>query len=317
MNNFLLTIIVPIYNGEKYIKGIVENIFTVNAAILNKIELLFVDDGSTDKSYLLLAEVQNKHDNVFCYKKENGGIASAREFGLKHCKSKYFTFLDQDDYVVNSYQPFLELIESNHADFLMSNFYRKQNGILQKANNFEKTEIVLKDKLQELLIGFISPKLLNKSESYIGLYPTVWNCIFSTNCFLQNNCHFIRFVHYEDDWLFIVQFLKESSKLILSDEAYYCWNINENSESHTVRYVPHLYEKKKELLNWIMNVLVQLKISKQKVTLYKENFEAHIVVESFLNYSCFLPYKKYKREIEKISEVNTAFWKFDMGGAIS
>ncbi len=101
MNKKLISIIVPIYNGEKYIKNIYNNIL---AQTYRPIELILIDDGSTDHSKKLLDDILKIHDygtlvyiKVLC--KENGGIASTRNAGLAEALGKYVMFMDQDDWM--------------------------------------------------------------------------------------------------------------------------------------------------------------------------------------------------------------------------
>lgn len=315
MNNILLTIIIPVYGGAKYLKGIIKNVFEKNKSFFNQIELLFVDDGSKDDSLKVLKELQSIYPNVSCYHKENGGIASARELGLQKCSGKYFTFIDQDDTVVKSYQSFIDALEANHADFIMTNHLLKySDGKVVISNmGLNKDMIVCGEDIKEFLVRFISSNLSNLQHFYgIDLSPTVWNCIFSTECMRKNNIHFIRFVNFEDDWLFIVQFLSVSKKMILAKDYYYCWTINAESESHSKRYIPNIYEKKKKLLDWILDKQKNLGVSEEKMLLYRKRFVAHIVVESFLSYSYFLPYKQYINEMSKIKEIDDDFLDFDL-----
>ena len=100
MNNELISIIVPIYNTEKYLHECLDSI--INQTYAN-FEVLLVNDGSTDSSGIICQEYV-KNDSRFRYfEKENGGVSSARNLGLERSEGVYITFIDSDDWV-----------ESNH-----------------------------------------------------------------------------------------------------------------------------------------------------------------------------------------------------------
>lgn len=101
----MISVIVPIYNAEKYLK-------TTIGSILNQtykdFELLLVDDGSTDSSLQICKELSQKDSRIRILHKSNGGVSSARNYGLRNAKGEYITFCDNDDYF---YPDYLEVME--------------------------------------------------------------------------------------------------------------------------------------------------------------------------------------------------------------
>ena len=98
MGNSLVSIIVPIYNVEKFIKRSIDSL--INQTYKN-IQIICVDDGSTDGSMKILSEYQD--ERIIIVHKENGGISSARNYGFKFVKGDYITFVDSDDWVEPEY----------------------------------------------------------------------------------------------------------------------------------------------------------------------------------------------------------------------
>jgi len=92
-----ISIIVPIYNIENYIKQCVESILEQNDS---NFELLLIDDGSTDNSYKIIKEYES-NNNVKIYKKENGGLSDARNFGILKSTGEYLMFIDGDDFLID------------------------------------------------------------------------------------------------------------------------------------------------------------------------------------------------------------------------
>lgn len=91
----LLSIIIPIYNVENYVKGCVESI--LNQLSQEEIEIILVNDGSPDNSIAIVAPLIKGYDNVYVINKKNGGLSSARNTGLKAAKGEYVWFVDSDD----------------------------------------------------------------------------------------------------------------------------------------------------------------------------------------------------------------------------
>ncbi len=92
----MVSIIVPIYNVEKYLKRCLESL--VNQTY-KEIEILLINDGSTDRSAVIAQEYADKYEYVFLLEKKNGGLSDARNYGLKHAKGEYVSFIDSDDWI--------------------------------------------------------------------------------------------------------------------------------------------------------------------------------------------------------------------------
>ena len=90
-----ISVIVPVYNGVKFIKKCLDCL--INQTYQN-VEIILLDDGSTDNSFELLKEYEKKYDNVFAYTHSNIGNSQTRNLGLSYCTGDYVTYLDVDDY---------------------------------------------------------------------------------------------------------------------------------------------------------------------------------------------------------------------------
>ena len=89
-----ISVIIPVYNTEKYLRQCLD---TVVAQTLKDIEIILVDDGSTDDSLLICQEYAQKDSRIHVYHQENQGAGPARNYGIKVAKGQYFSFLDSDD----------------------------------------------------------------------------------------------------------------------------------------------------------------------------------------------------------------------------
>ena len=307
MGNCILSVIVPVYNGQDYLSNIVQNILDKNKKISNWLEIIFVDDGSTDDSSDILDKLSEENSNITVLHKKNGGIASARDLGLKHSKGKFFSFMDQDDRLEKSYEDCLQKIISTEADMLIGDFQiLRSDDILQVQKMGILSDLIVEgNDVRSLLCSFISKNISKDSRfKNINIHPSIWNCIFRRDCMLANQCKVFKFVDYEDDWLFLVQSLLVSKRIVLTNNFFYCWKENLTSESHSSKYISNLLEKKNNLKNWISNVLDQLSVNITAKNTVLYNFEGHSFLECFYNSSKNLSYKDYLNEISQIESLN-------------
>ena len=100
MNNDLVSIIVPVYNVEKYIEKCLNSLF---GQTYRELDIILVDDGSTDKSGELCDRLAKMDKRVRVIHKKNGGLSDARNRGIDAAKGRYITFIDSDDYVSGNY----------------------------------------------------------------------------------------------------------------------------------------------------------------------------------------------------------------------
>lgn len=110
----LVSVIVPVYNVEKYLIKCVDSI--INQTYRN-LEIILVDDGSTDNSRRICDEYKQKDNRIVVIHKENGGLSDARNTGLNICTGEYITFIDSDDYISDLYiENLYKIIKKYNAD---------------------------------------------------------------------------------------------------------------------------------------------------------------------------------------------------------
>lgn len=114
MKTDLVSIIVPVYNVEHYISRCVDSL--LNQTYRN-IEIILVDDGSTDSSSLICDQYAKKDQRIQVFHKKNGGLSDARNVGITYSKGDFITFVDSDDFVTKDYIEYMyRLLQENHAD---------------------------------------------------------------------------------------------------------------------------------------------------------------------------------------------------------
>lgn len=131
------SLIVPVYNVEKYLCKCLDSILSQN---YTDFELLLIDDGSTDKSGDICDEYSTLHKNIKVYHKENGGLSEARNYGLRYAKGDYIVFIDSDDWIEsNSLMLFSEALGNKNFDVLITRLVEVyEDEIRYKDTNFSK-----------------------------------------------------------------------------------------------------------------------------------------------------------------------------------
>ena len=167
-----VSVIVPVYNVEKYITRCLTSLINQT---LDDLEIILVNDGSQDNSEQIIRQFKRKHNNIIYVTKENGGLSSARNFGLIYATGEYVAFLDSDDYADRTtYQKMYEKAKATNSDYVECDFIwqypdrqKMDTGYRYKDKKemFEKARVVAWNKLikRDIIIN-------NKLEFPVGLY---------------------------------------------------------------------------------------------------------------------------------------------------
>ncbi len=270
MEEKLLSIIIPYFNGEEYIERVVSDITALNRDAVD-FEIILVDDGSTDNAAEFCKQLISRYREIKYIRKDNGGIASARNAGLLAASGQYVTFADQDDRIVAGYKGYIDHCIKDDLDMLITSPYNR-NQKEEKMNQRVFTDQTIADKT---LIRKIAGKLIDgnylSDENAPFISTSVWNVIYRKEMLSKNDIHFKAFIDYEDDWIFNIESLIHAEKIAISSKGYYCWIINNDSESHRDKYIPDLLVKRKNWMNWISEIIDKLDVSPEKAAAFNTN----------------------------------------------
>lgn len=302
MDEILLSVIVPVYNGGHYLSKLIESIISKNNELIVKIEIILVNDGSTDDSWEYCEKFAGEIKQVRCISKENGGIASARNYGLKYATGQFITFCDQDDIVQKAYMPFIDVMLKNNCDTLISDVTVCQDGQLKKQNRIVLDEVCDLNAINSLVRFYIGGRkfpLKYPLQQEVNVPNSIWNCIFSSRVIKENNIYFEAFVDYDDDWKFCVENVLYSKKVYLTKESFYIWTVNSSSESHTPKYIPELYERRQRSIEWQTRILRQIGVSEADVNLNITLQAKRSIIWGFYNASR-LSFSESRRETYRV-----------------
>lgn len=215
-----LSVIVPVYNVEKYILKCIESIFC-QGIDNNAFELIIVNDGTKDNSMELISDIINRHANVIVINQENKGLSVARNTGLAKASGKYILFVDSDDFLIdNTFKPLLDVAISSSVDMVMGNFIKLSDDqigcyIPDTINLSEINNTIMVG--EEAFINFLNPR-----ECY------VWRTLYRRDFLLDNHIKFIPGIYFEDIPFTVECFLK-ADKCISLPISFYVYLQHANS----------------------------------------------------------------------------------------
>ena len=265
----LLTVVVPVYNGEKYIE---QTIRYIENSEYKQLEILLIDDGSTDRSGRLCQEYQKQDERIRYVHMENTGIVGARNKGLELAQGEYICFCDQDDVTEPfMYKEILVKMLAEEAQIGMCSTGRSMEGkrsIYEKLENgCYREEEVRSYLLYPLLFrGYEYPFV--KRNNY--LYGTIWKCVFNRSFLKENGLQFKSFVNFEDDWLFVTEALSAAKTVVSCQSVGYYWRVNAASESHKKHFEAELLKKFTALDAYVFGYLQAGGVEKTVLQEYKK-----------------------------------------------
>lgn len=264
MKDPIVSIIVPVYNVEKYIDRCVQSLLKQT---LENIEIILVDDGSPDNCPQICNSYANKDNRIKVIHKPNEGLGYARNSGLKVAKGRYVAFVDSDDFVSpNMYEELIMLADRYKLDtvFCGYNYYNKDGDIIRK-NELERLSI-----LRTANTGVAMLKKMLSSDNkknIVDFDMCVWRAIYSRKIIENSSIRFVSERNFiSEDIIFHIDYLAHTNSIGISPKCYYFYCLNGNSLTKSYRY--DRFEKEKILFEEILKRVKKynLPISVPKMT---------------------------------------------------
>ena len=246
-----VSVIVPVYNCENYIARCIQSLL---AQTLHEIEIIAIDDGSTDKSGAILDRYAEEDQRLRVFHQENGGVAAARNKGLQYAQGTYIGFVDGDDYVEpDMYQEMYQvIIASEPAELCMCDYDlvylnttltsgpRLPNRVVNLLRTEEKEDFYLR---------------------YLAQRPVLWNKLYFREAINKVGLSFL--LNSGEDYLFNIQLLQQIKRATLLSHTFYHYVQRKSSIMHddicrnndiTVQILEHYRDQSKENLH--MQILI-------------------------------------------------------------
>ena len=206
-----VSIIVPIYNTEKYLERSLDSIV---AQSFTNLEIILVNDGSTDNSLEIIKRYADKDKRIKVIDQENKGVSEGRNIALKNATGDYLAFVDPDDWIdLDDIEKMVAFEEKKESDISFFNY--KINGVIQKNNKIEN------EYNENNINNFIKLLINGDIPGYL------WRLLLRKN--ITKNINFKKDLKIAEDLVFILEILKNTKKISKSEEAYYNYFLEENS----------------------------------------------------------------------------------------
>jgi len=207
-NSLKISVIIPMYNSEKYIKRCLDSLLNQT---LEDIEIICINDGSTDKTQEIVENYQKKYPFIKLINQPNLGLSTARNNGLKTAEGEYIGFVDSDDYVDNNfYEKLYTTAKEYNADIATGGIIRENNRTKKTLLSYKKIQVC-----ENITKKF---ELINAPK-----YCFIWNKIYLRKSLMDNNINFKDGYFYED-MIFTPQTLIKLGRLVsVPDVFYHYW----------------------------------------------------------------------------------------------
>ena len=231
MDNFKVSVIVPVYNSCEYIGSTLDSIINQD---FSSFELIVIDDGSTDNSLEIIKEKLLK--STISYEiihQENAGVSHARNVGIEKATGEYLVFVDSDDYITGNH---LSELYNGETEFSLIQFIKKDGDKMSTPDHYSKRLMSCDE--------FITKEL--KMEIYFNF----WQLMYKTSIIKDNNIRFNPDVIYGEDTEFALKALVYGKEIAVSNEVTYYYIQHSDSAIKTSEYrrfeVVEIFEKMAE-----------------------------------------------------------------------
>ena len=264
-----VSVIVPVYNTEKYLRQCIDSI---SSQTLSQIEIILVDDGSEEECALLCDELALSDPRIKVIHKTNAGLGMARNTGMEAASGEYIGFVDSDDYVKpEMYETLYTSAVKYNADLVVSgicfvggNTFR-QSGDFTEKQYFEEDTVFENEDKKNLLLGVVGALPKESEDSRYGV--SVCKNIFRRSLVVRENLEFLserKFM--SEDTLFMVDYMKDATRAVGIPGAFYCYRRNDESFSKSY---------KSDRLGKVLIFLAELE-KHIKDTLSKEDYRLYL-----------------------------------------
>ena len=297
-----ISVVVPVYNVEKYLKRCLDSI---TSQTFRDIEIIAVDDGSTDRSGIICDEIEAADKRIKVIHQSNGGLGFARNSGLKIAKGEYISFVDSDDYLrPDMYEKLYARQESTGADTCIFGFEKVRDGkiIYTRTNTLEGTF-----RGPEVFTG-IFLNVLGTEPSCPDDFRILWQ----SSCLSLYSLDLIRkydisfpskgeFVTFSEDVFFNFDYFYRASNVTILNEPfyYYCENRNTITTSYKADRFTSSVNLYMEQLKHVKNYF----IDEEKINCINERLQRTFLASarvSIMQISAFFSYREGRRLIAEI-----------------
>lgn len=304
--NILISVIVPVYNVEKYLNTCIESI--VNQEYKN-IEILLIDDGSTDNSGVICDEWASKDNRIKVFHQKNSGVSASRNLGIQKAEGKYFICIDSDDYVKPDH--IRNLVETREKYPYVGHIWCCFETVT--GDNEESATIFVADDNKDYSF-YDRNQIYTLKEKWLGCGPCY--ILYDRDVIIKHNIKMDTSLTLGEDTLFNYEYLDsvKNTKIVISNKATYCYRYQDNGTLDT-KYYDDLLDKYEYNMDVEKKYLEKWNVSEKEWDLYW-NSRFYLYEKVFRNtfrkenQKLFLKKLKYNSDIMKSESYKNTYSKF-------
>lgn len=253
-----VSIIVPVYNSEKYIE---KTLNSVLSQTYENIEIIVVDDGSTDNSREIVEKIAQTDTRLRYFKIKNGGPGNARNVGMSKATGEYIGFCDGDDIIKpEMYERLVSYIEKANADIAFCDIFTERDNCCFGFPWEDGKAFYGEDIQKELMASMVGKQGDDSPE--ISLWGSVVRCLFKKEIIEELDLKFPVDIHFAEDLVFTLIYLKHSKGAVICDEPLYYYVCNESSIMNSFfSYKKDMFRARKNLVQYVLKAIENLPCS--------------------------------------------------------
>lgn len=259
----------PVYNGEKYLK---ETIRMILNSDLRDLELIIVDDGSTDNSKKIIYNLQHDDSRLVYYHQSNRGVSSSRNYGVEKATGEYICFADQDDIIrPYIYDKLISIMSRDNSEIAMCSSARTVSGEVTIFDGLVDGKYTGDEILNYLLLpilfnGFQVPGIFEGA----GHHPHIWTCMFQRKFWRDAGLKFRSYINYEGDLLVKIEALSKAHTVSTISDVGYLWRVNLSSETYSRRFIENIGKKQDDVYLDLYNSLLTYDLEPEVLSAFKQ-----------------------------------------------
>ena len=238
------SVIIPVYNGEKYITGAIESVLRQS---YGNYEIIICDDGSDDETVKLCEKYVDNRCRLI--RQEHAGVSAARNLAIKESRGEYLIFLDCDDLLEKDFLLKARVVLQSREAFIIAGYKRSEKSFCQMTN---KVYYMTLPKIFEL----------DRKVSQNFKWGTVWGKVFDSDIIKRNSLKFSREYSHGEDTLFVLEYLRYIRQIALLDYPAYIYN--EYNEKSLSKKYPGNYLAMQRSVQKLFDNILQLHGVKEK-----------------------------------------------------
>lgn len=292
-----VSIIIPVYNKEDYLGRTIESVIQQS---LSDIEIILINDGSTDNSLEVCQDYEKKDSRIIVINQKNQGVSVARNEGILHASGEYVGFVDADDTIdKNMYLNMYNRCINDNSEVCMCNYVEynaSRKEIYNKVNidfRFKKQEEII----NEIISDMIAPELFDgKSQVIMG---SACRFLIKRDILIKELIRFVEDISLMEDLIFCIDLLTSVTSLSIDHSYYYQYYSIENSASK--KYRKNYHENSLRVTNYLISLLIE----KDKYGIFEDRLNNRIFLTSMGSIVNVASTKNKSSILEKLKEIKS------------